>query len=135
MKQKIRTHIQNCIKCILFLKPSGKVEDFVHSIPKGTFRDCARRPLRSSWARECCEKVLVLVDAFTKYVKFYAIKTMTTQETIRCLKDYCHIFSQPNFRLRLLALLRKNSRNFYPKWTLNKRCYYFFPNEWASGTL
>jgi len=36
MKTKICAHIRNCIKCISFSKPSGKVEGFIHGIPKGS---------------------------------------------------------------------------------------------------
>jgi len=39
--------------------------------------------------------VLVIVDAFTKYVKFYAVKTTATRETIRCLKEYFNAYSRP----------------------------------------
>lgn len=35
MRSKIQTHIQNCVKCIAFATPSGKIEGFVHGIPKG----------------------------------------------------------------------------------------------------
>lgn len=35
MKDKIRTYIQNCIKCISFSKPSGKAERFIHRHTEG----------------------------------------------------------------------------------------------------
>lgn len=34
MKSKVHDFIRNCTKCIAFSKPSGKIEGFLHSIPK-----------------------------------------------------------------------------------------------------
>ena len=39
--------------------------------------------------------VLVIIDAFMKYVRLYAVKSTTTRETIGCLKDYFLSYSQP----------------------------------------
>lgn len=36
LKQKIKTHIENCLKCIEYNTESGKSEGFLHNIPKGT---------------------------------------------------------------------------------------------------
>jgi len=35
MRQKIKDHISNCLKCIYFSVPSGKTEGHLHNIPKG----------------------------------------------------------------------------------------------------
>lgn len=39
--------------------------------------------------------VLLVVDAFTKFVKLYAIKTTASRETIKCLRDYFNVYSKP----------------------------------------
>jgi len=39
--------------------------------------------------------VFIIVDAFTKHVKLYAVKSTTTRETIKCLSDYFRIYSRP----------------------------------------
>jgi len=40
-------------------------------------------------------KYVLLIVAFTKFVKLYAVKTTTSHETIRCLKDYFSAYSKP----------------------------------------
>jgi len=88
IKVKIRTHIRNCIKCISFSKSSVKIEGFIHGIPKGSISfevihiDHFGPVDRINTARKY---VFVVIDAFTKHVKLYAIKSTTTQETIKCL--------------------------------------------------
>lgn len=52
--------------------------------------------------------VLVIVDAFTKHVKLYAIKSTMTRE-IGCLKDYFRIYSQRfSFLIEVQVSLRRN---------------------------
>ena len=98
MKTKIRAHIQNCLKCISFSKPSGRIEGFVHGIPKGNVPfelihiDHLGPIDRTDTVRKY---VFVIVDAFTKYVKLYAVKSTKTRETIAHLKDYFQIYSRP----------------------------------------
>lgn len=98
MRDKIRTYIQNCIKCISFSKPSGKVEGFIYGIPKGNVPfevihvDHFGQVSRTDTVKK---HVLVIVDAFTKYVRLYAVKSITTSETIRCLRDFFRIYSRP----------------------------------------
>lgn len=98
MKAKIRTHIQNCIKCISFSKPSGKVEGFIYGIPKGNvpFEVVHVDHFGPVDRTDAVKKhVLVIVDAFTKHVRFYAVKSTTTRETIGCLKEYFRMYSRP----------------------------------------
>lgn len=98
MKAKVRTHIQNCIKCISFSKPSGRVEGFIHGIPKGNVLfavvhvDHFGPVNRTDTAKK---HVFVMIDAFTKHAKLYAVKSTTTRETIGCLKDYFRTYSRP----------------------------------------
>ncbi|KYM94052.1 Pro-Pol polyprotein [Cyphomyrmex costatus] len=91
-------HIQNCIKCISFSRPSGKIEGFLHNIPKGNepfavvHADHFGPVDRANTVKKY---ILVIVDGFTKYVKLYAVKTTTTRDTIRCLRDYFQVYSRP----------------------------------------
>lgn len=98
MKAKVQAHIQNCTACIAYSKPSGKSEGFIHNIPKGKvpfaiihvdhFGPINRTNVIKKY-------VLLIVDAFTKYVKLYAVKTTTSRETIMCLKDYFFSYNRP----------------------------------------
>lgn len=98
MRTKVHEHIRNCTKCIAFSKPSGKAEGFLHSIPKGnlpfeTIHVDHFGPVDKMHASK--KHVLLVVDAFTKFVKLYAVKTTTSNETIRCLKNYFSAYSKP----------------------------------------
>lgn len=98
MKAKIRNYIKNCLKCLAFSKPSGKVEGFMFSKEKGsvpfdTIHVDHFGPVDKTNAAK--KYVFVIVDAFSKYVRFYAVKTTTTRETIRCLKNYFSSYSRP----------------------------------------
>lgn len=35
MRENVKTHIKNCLKCILCLPKSGKIEGILHPVPKG----------------------------------------------------------------------------------------------------
>ncbi|XP_039490057.1 uncharacterized protein LOC120450884 isoform X1 [Drosophila santomea] len=97
LKQKCSTHISNCLKCISFSPKTGKTEGFLHNIPKGNkpFEiihidhygpvDLARPK----------KHILVIVDAFTKFVRLYATKTTNTKEVIQSLNDYFRAYSRP----------------------------------------
>lgn len=98
MKEKITSHIQNCLKCISFSPQSGCKEGFVHSIPKGNVPFNVVHidhfgPIDK--ARLCKQYILVIVDAFTKHVKLYATKTTTSSENIKYFTDYFSNFSKP----------------------------------------
>lgn len=98
MKAKIKSHIMNCLECIVYSKSSGKPEGFRHGIPKGsepfvTIHVDHYGPVDRSHATK--RYVFLVIDAFTKYVKLYAVKTTTSRETIRCLKEYFFVYSRP----------------------------------------
>jgi len=98
MKNKIKNHIKNCIKCIAFKKNPGKKEGLLYSIPK------ERLPFMTvhidhygliDRLHATKKYVLLIIDAFTKYVRLYAVKTTTSRESIKCLRDYFQTFSRP----------------------------------------
>jgi len=98
MKAKVQNYIRNCTKCIAFSKISGKTEGFMYSIPKDnvSFMTIHVEHFGSVDRTNASKKyVLLIVDAFTKFVKLYAVKTTTSRETIRCLKDYFSAYNKP----------------------------------------
>lgn len=77
MKSKIKAHINNCLKCIQFSLPSGKVEGVLHNIPKGEvpfevilIDHLGLLPCTFTKKKH----ILVVVDGFTKFVELYAVK-------------------------------------------------------------
>lgn len=98
MTSKVKNHVKNCIKCIAFTKNTGRTEGLLHSLPKGdlpfiTIHVDHFGPVDRSHATK--RHVLVVIDAFTKYVRLYAVKSTTSRETIKCLRDYFQIYSRP----------------------------------------
>lgn len=99
LKPKIKEHIENCLKCISFSPPQGRVEGYLCSIPKPTV------PFETIHVDHCGpinndkrltkKHLLVIIDAFTKFVKLYAVKTTKSSETIKCLENYFQTFSRP----------------------------------------
>lgn len=99
MKEKIRTVIKGCLKCIYFSPDSGKTEGILHPIPKGklpfdTLHIDHLGPLPTSGSNK--KHILVVVDGFTKFKKLYSTKTISSKESIACLKTYFTNFSRPN---------------------------------------
>lgn len=98
MKKKIKSHINNCIKCLAFTNNSGKTEGMLYSIDKEELPFLTIHVDHFDPAdREHVSKkhVLVMIDAFTKYVRFYAVKSTTSLETIKCLREYFQTYSRP----------------------------------------
>lgn len=98
MKDKVSEHIKNCTKCIAFSRTPGKIKGFVRSIPKEKVPfDTIHVNHFSPINRDKTTKkyVFLVVDAFTKHVKLYAVKSTTSRETIQCLKDYFNTYSGP----------------------------------------
>jgi len=98
MRRKVKEHIANCLRCIEFSPMSGKAEGFLHSIPKEklpfmTIHVDHFGPLEKT--AKNYRHILVIVDAFTKFVRLYSCKSTTTDESIRCLHDYFRAYSKP----------------------------------------
>jgi len=98
MQEKVKNYIKNCLKCIEYSPPSGRPEDFLHSIPKGNlpFQTCHidhYGPLEKT--SKSYKYILLVVDAFTKFLRLYPCKSTTSSETIRHLKEYFRSYSKP----------------------------------------
>jgi len=99
MRTKIKDHINNRLKCIAFSPSSGKSEGFLHPIPKGTlpfqtFHIDHMGPIDKKHLIK--QHILVVIDAFTKFTKLYATKTLTSKESIECLRQHFANYSRPH---------------------------------------
>jgi len=97
-REKVESHIRNCLKCIAYAPKAGKTEGFVNIIPKDnvpftTLHVDHVGPIdgKNSVKRH----ILVVVDAFTKFVKLYAVKTTASKYVIDSLKQYFQSYSRP----------------------------------------
>lgn len=98
IKQKIENHIRDCLKCIAFSPNSGKIEEFLHCIPKGnvpfaTLHIYHCGPIDKQ--RLVKQYIFLIIDLFTKFVKLYSIKSTTSKEVIACLSQYFAYYSKP----------------------------------------
>ena len=98
MRNKVKTYIENCLRCVEFSPKHGKREGFLHAIPKqnvpfDTVHIDHLGPLEKTG--KGFKHILVIVDAFTKFTKLYACKSTRSAETITHLKEYTRVYSKP----------------------------------------
>ena len=99
MKKIVKKYISNCLSCIFYSPSDTKKEGFLKNIDKGenpfhTLHIDHYGPiqLRSS---KGFKFILVVVDGFTKFVKFYPTKTTNTEEVLKNLTVYINHYSRP----------------------------------------
>jgi len=97
-REKIESHIRNCLKCIAYAPKAGKTEGFVNIVPKdnvpfATLHVDHVGPMDGQ--NSVKRHILVVVDAFTKFVKLYAVKTTASKYAIDSLKQYFQSYSRP----------------------------------------
>lgn len=86
------------LQCIMCSAPLRLHEQNLHSIPKkpvpfDTVHIDHMGPLPSVKSKQ--NHVLVVIDAFTKYVKLYPANSTSTKEVIRSLEKYFGYYSRP----------------------------------------
>ena len=96
--RKIAEVISNCIPCILAAKKNGKKESFLHPIakmdqPLHTFHLDHLGPLPST--AKNYRYILVIVDAFCKFMWIYPVKSTTASEVINRLNLLSQVFGHP----------------------------------------
>lgn len=98
MYDKIQTYISNCITCIMHTPPRHINERQLHSIPKipvpfDTIHIDHFGPLTHTLNKN--KHILVIIDAFTKFVKLYPVNTTSTKEVCAALQKYFDYYSRP----------------------------------------
>lgn len=95
---KLEKHVASCIPCILASRKMGKKEGFLHPIPKdevplSTYHIDHLGPLTASGKQY--RYILSIIDAFSKYVWLYPVKTTTTDEVLKKMEVQKCIFGNP----------------------------------------
>lgn len=98
MRAKIRAFIDGCMKCIMYAAPVRISEQNLYCIPKApvpfdTIHLDHYGPLPALINKR--KHVLGVVDAFTKYVKLFAVNATSTKEVIGSLEKYFAFYSRP----------------------------------------
>lgn len=94
LQKKVKLYIKNCLKCIVYAPVYGKSEGELHSIPKGnkpfvTLHIDHYAPLEKTPTGK--KYVFEIIDAFTKHVKLYSVKSTKSIEFIHKLEEYLNI--------------------------------------------
>lgn len=97
MREKLNRFIRNCLKCIFYSALPRSNEQNLYSIPKksepwDTLHIDHFGPLESIGSKH--KHVLVVIDAFNKFTKLYAVNT-GAKESICVLKKYFLDYSRP----------------------------------------
>ncbi|KAL0902831.1 hypothetical protein ABMA27_000613 [Loxostege sticticalis] len=99
MTKFVKKYVSSCLECSYHKIPTGKRQGMLHPIPKidrpfHTVHMDHLGPFVQSKSRNCY--LLVLVDAYTKYITLYAVKNTKSNSTIRVLNHYFSLFGIPN---------------------------------------
>jgi len=98
LREKVKEYIANCLRCIEFNSSSGKKEGHLHNIPKEGL------PFQTIHVDHCgplertgrgSRHIFSIIDAFIKFIKLYACKSTTSEESIKHLRNYCQTYSKP----------------------------------------
>lgn len=98
MTKYVRRFVENCITCKLAKPPNGKVQAELHPIPKieipwhTVHIDITGK---MSGKNDLKEYVIVLIDAFTKFVYFYHTLNIDTESCIKAVKSVVALFGLP----------------------------------------
>lgn len=98
IKEKLEHFIRNCIQCVTHSIPPHCTYRTLHNIPKkpvpfDTVHIDHFGPLPSLISKK--KHILLVIDAFTKHTKLYAVKSTDTKEVAVCLETYFEYYSRP----------------------------------------
>ena len=98
MTKSIENVIGNCVECILVNKKRGKKEGFLNPIPKEDIPLCTYHvdfvgPLPST--NKNYNHIFTVVDAFTKFVWLYPVKSTSANDALQKLKQQQATFGNP----------------------------------------
>ncbi|KMQ83277.1 blastopia polyprotein [Lasius niger] len=98
LRKCVENVVSSCIECILVNKKRGKAEGFLNPIPKydiplNTYHIDFIGPLPSTDRNY--QHIFTVVDAFTKFVWLYPVKTTSSQNALQKLNQQQAIFGNP----------------------------------------
>lgn len=98
LRRRVEEIVRNCVACILAERKQGKQECFLHPIEKGkvpldTLHMDHLGPLPST--KKTYHHILVVIDAFSKFVWLYATKSTSTHEVLTRLRKQAAVFCNP----------------------------------------
>lgn len=105
------------INCLFYKLPGGKAQGYLHPIPKvpkpfHTIHIDHLGPFIRS--RTGKTHILLIIDAFTKFILIYPVQNTASDPAINCLREMVKVFGVPRRIIsdRDKSSLAKNSKNF-----------------------
>lgn len=99
MRRYVRQHIRSCFKCIIAKIPGGRSPGELHPLP------VPRRPFYRVHMDHCgplvetrrgnCH-ILVMIDAFSRFVRLFAVKSTKTVTNLKRVKTFVQTYGIPN---------------------------------------
>jgi transposase InsO family protein len=98
MRLFVRKYINNCLNCLYFKLPGGKRPGSLHPIPKTpvpfhTVHIDHLGPFVKTKAGNT--QLFLIIDAFTKFILLYPVKSTKSKLAIKCLQDMIKVFGVP----------------------------------------
>jgi hypothetical protein len=99
MRRFITKYVKNCLNCIYFKSNSGKKHGLLHPIKKipkpfHTVHTDHLGPFVKTKSGNT--QILLIIDAFTKFLLIYPVRDTSTKYVIKCFRDMMKIFGVPN---------------------------------------
>lgn len=99
IRKTVENVLSNCVPCILSSRKTGKQEGYLHPIPKGdvpldTYHIDFLGPLPST--NKNYKYIFTVVDAFTKFLWIYPVKSTSSKDALEKLKLQQITFGNPN---------------------------------------
>jgi transposase InsO family protein len=98
MRLFVRKYVNNCLNCLYFKLPGGKRPGSLHPIPKTpvpfhTVHIDHLGPFVKT--KEGNTQLFLIIDAFTKFILLYPVKSTKSKLAIKCLQDMIKVFGVP----------------------------------------
>jgi len=98
LAERVKKYINSCLKCIIFSPKEGKGEGLLNLIDKGnkpfqTIHIDHFGPINQTKGR--FKHILVIVDAFSKFLTLYPVRTVAAKEACSRLLQYFKYYSKP----------------------------------------
>lgn len=99
MRRFVNKYIKNCLNCLYFKSTGNKKPGYLHPIPK------IARPFHTLHidhlgpfirSKNGNTQVLVIIDAFTKFIFIYPVPNTKTKFVISALEEVIKVFGAPN---------------------------------------
>lgn len=98
MRRFITKYVKNCLNCLFFKSPGGKPQGYLHPIKK------IPQPFHTVHAdhlgpfvktKQKNTHILVIIDAFSKFILLYPVKNTQTKYVISSFRDFIKLFGSP----------------------------------------